>query len=193
LSEVTEGKAIIVTGVGQHQMWAAQHFCFEKPNRFITSGGSGTMGYEVPASMGAQVGNPDTTVWAICGDGGFQMTMPEVLTMVENNIPVKLVIMNNGTHGMVRQWQELFYNKSYVATLFQTPDFVKLAEAFGCKGLRITEKGQVVPAIHQAMEHDGPVILDFVVRAVENVYPFIPPGGSRASMEEDPNVSVAMG
>ena len=113
--------------------------------------------------------------------------------MVENNIPVKLVIMNNGTHGMVRQWQELFYNKSYVATLFQTPDFVKLAEAFGCKGLRITEKDQVVPAFHQAMEHDGPVILDFVVRAVENVYPFIPPGGSRASMEEDPNVSVAMG
>ena len=193
LNEETQGDAIVVTGVGQHQMWAAQHFCFEKPNRFITSGGSGTMGYEVPASMGAQVGNPDTTVWAICGDGGFQMTMPEVLTMVENNIPVKLVIMNNGTHGMVRQWQELFYNKSYVATLFQTPDFVKLAEAFGCKGLRITEKDQVVTAIHQAMEYDGPVILDFVVRAVENVYPFIPPGGSRVSMEEDPNVSVAMG
>ena len=193
LNEETKGEAIIVTGVGQHQMWAAQHFFFDVPNRFLTSGGSGTMGYEVPASMGAQVGNPDSVVWSICGDGGFQMTMAEVLTMVQNHIPVKLAIMNNGFHGMVRQWQELFYDKSYVATEFHTPDFVKLADAFGCKGIRVTENDQVVPAIHEATYHDGPVIVDFVVRTEENVYPFIPPGGSLASMVEDPNFSATMG
>ena len=193
LNEETKGEAIIVTGVGQHQMWAAQHFISDEPNRFLTSGGAGTMGYEVPASMGAQVGNPDKVVWSICGDGGFQMTMSEVLTMVQNKIPVKFAIMNNGFHGMVRQWQELFYNKSYVATKFHRPDFVKLADAFGCKGLRVTEKDQVVPTIREATAHDGPVIVDFVVPVEENVYPFIPPGGSRAGMVEDPNVSPAMG
>ena len=151
------------------------------------------MGYEVPAAMGAQVGNPGKVVWSICGDGGFQMTMSEVLTMVQNNIPVKLAVMNNGFHGMVRQWQELFYNTSYVATEFHTPDFVKLADAFGCMGIRVTEKDQVVPAIHEANSHDGPVIVDFVVPVEENVYPFIPPGGSVGSMVEDPNFSTAMG
>ena len=193
LNRETAGEAIIVTGVGQHQMWAAQHFISEKPGRFITSGGAGTMGYEVPAAMGAQVGNPDRVVWSICGDGGFQMTMSEVLTMVQNKIPVKLAIMNNGFHGMVRQWQELFYNKSYVATEVHAPDFVKLADAFGCMGLRVTEKDQVVPAIREATAHNGPVIVDFVVPVEENVYPFIPPGGSVGSMVEDPNVSQAMG
>ena len=193
LNDVTKGEAIIVTGVGQHQMWAAQHFFFDKPNKFLTSGGSGTMGYEVPAAMGAQVGCPNDTVWSIAGDGGFQMTMQELLTMVQEKIPVKFAIMNNGYHGMVRQWQELFYNKSYVATKFHAPDFVKLAEAFGCLGIGVTEKEQVVPAIHKAMEHDGPVMVDFVVKVEENVYPFIPPGGSLATMVEDPNVSVSMG
>ena len=193
LNQETQGEGIIVTGVGQHQMWAAQHFFFNEPNRFLTSGGAGTMGYEVPAAMGAQVGCPDRTVWSICGDGGFQMTMFELATMVQENIPVKFAIMNNGFHGMVRQWQELFYDKSYVATQFHSPDFVKLAEAFGMVGLRVKTKDQVVPSIRQAMEHDGPVVVDFVVRTEENVYPFIPPGGSVTSMVEDPNVSVTMG
>ncbi len=193
LNKESNGESIIVTGVGQHQMWAAQHFVSDKPGRFITSGGAGTMGYEVPAAMGAQVGNPGKVVWSICGDGGFQMTMSEVLTMVQNKIPVKLAVMNNGFHGMVRQWQELFYNRSYVATEFHTPDFVKLADAFGCMGIRVTEKDQVVPAIREANAHDGPVIVDFVVPVEENVYPFIPPGGSVASMVEDPNFSAAMG
>ena len=193
LNQESNGESIIVTGVGQHQMWAAQHFVSDKPGRFITSGGAGTMGYEVPAAMGAQVGNPGKVVWSICGDGGFQMTMSEVLTMVQSKIPVKLAIMNNGFHGMVRQWQELFYNKSYVATEFHAPDFVKLADAFGCMGIRVTRKDQVVPAIREANAHDGPVIVDFVVPVEENVYPFIPPGGSVSSMVEDPNFSTAMG
>lgn len=192
LNDETEGKAIIVTGVGQHQMWAAQYCFFEKPNRFLTSGGAGTMGYEGPASMGAQVGCPDKVVWSIAGDGGFQMTMFEMATMVQEKIPVKFAIMNNGYHGMVRQWQELFYNRSYVASKFHNPDFVKLAEAFGCLGLRVTEKDEVVPAIRQAMEYDGPVIVDFRVRTEENVYPFIPPGQSVSNMVEDPS-TVAMG
>ncbi|MFQ5874336.1 MAG: biosynthetic-type acetolactate synthase large subunit [Dehalococcoidia bacterium] len=193
LNEETKGEAIIVTGVGQHQMWAAQYCFFDEPYRFLSSGGAGTMGYEVPAAMGAQVGCPNDTVWSIAGDGGFQMTMCELATMVQENIPVKYAIMNNGFHGMVRQWQEIFYNKSYVASKFHSPDFVKLAEAFGCVGIRVTEKEQVVPAIRKAMECDGPVIVDFMVRTEENVYPFIPPGESLASMVEDPSVSISMG
>ena len=193
LNDETKGNAIIVTGVGQHQMWAAQYCFFDKPNRFLTSGGSGTMGYEVPAAMGAQVGCPQDNVWSVAGDGGFQMTMFEMATMVQESIPVKFAIMDNGFHGMVRQWQELFYNKSYVATQFHNPDFVKLAEAFGCLGIRVIEKEEVVPAIRKAMEYDGPVIVDFVVKTEENVYPFIPPGQSLASMVEDPNISISMG
>ena len=135
ICEATGGEAMVVTGVGQHQMWAAQFFKFNHPNRFHTSGGLGTMGFEVPAAMGAQVGRPDVQVWSVAGDGGFQMTMYELATMMENNIPVKFAVINNNCLGMVRQWQQFFYDKSYVATMYTTnPDFVKLADAFGMAG-----------------------------------------------------------
>ena len=187
LSEVTEGKATVVTGVGQHQMWAAQHYVFTEPRSFITSGGSGSMGYEVPGAMGAQVGRPDRTVWSVAGDGGFQMTMAELATMVENKIPVKFAIINNSYLGMVRQWQEFFYEKSYVATYYtHNPDFVKLAEAFGMLGIRVTDKAQVRSAIEKAMEYDGPALVDFVVEEEENVYPMIPAGQTIHDLIEEP-------
>ena len=187
LSEVTQGKALIVTGVGQHQMWAAQHYMFTEPNSFITSGGLGTMGFEVPAAMGAQVARPDVTVWSIAGDGGFQMTMSELATLVENKIPVKFALMNNHFLGMVRQWQHLFYKDTFYATKYTgNPDFVKLADAFGMLGIRVTDKAQVTPAIQEAMAHDGPVLVDFVVDEEENVYPMIPPGESLEQLIEAP-------
>ncbi|MCI0820028.1 MAG: biosynthetic-type acetolactate synthase large subunit, partial [Chloroflexi bacterium] len=166
----TKGDCIICTGVGQHQMWAAQYFWYDKPNSFVTSGGLGTMGFEVPAAMGAQVAAPDETIWSICGDGGFMMTMQELATIAEYNWPIKFAIINNGTLGMVRQWQELFYGNNIVSTPLKNPDFVKLAEAFGVKGLRAERKEEVRPTIHAAMEHDGPVVIDFRVHYDENVY-----------------------
>lgn len=187
LWEITHGEAILVTGVGQHQMWAAQHYFFHKPNTFITSGGLGAMGFEVPAAMGAKVGRPNETVWSIAGDGGFQMTMSELATMAENNIAVKIGIMNNNCLGMVRQWQEFFYKKQYTASVYSgNPDFVKLAEAFGILGLRATRKEEVEPVIRKAMEHPGPVVVDFVVEPEENVYPMIPAGTSVKEMIEEP-------
>ena len=188
LHKATNGDAIIVTGVGQHQMWAAQHYAFNEPRSLVSSGGSGSMGFEVPGAMGAQVGRPDKVVWSVAGDGGFQMTMCELATMVENEIPVKFAIINNGYLGMVRQWQEAFYERSYVATGYTgNPDFVKLAHAFGAFGARVTDKAQVAPAIAQAMEFDGPAIIDFLVEQEENVYPFIPSGQTVADMIEEPS------
>ena len=186
LCEVTDGKAIVVTGVGQHQMWAAQHYAAKEPNSFLTSGGLGSMGYEVPAAMGAQVGRPDKVVWSVAGDGGFQMTMSELATIVENNLPVKFAIFNNGYLGMVHQWQDIFYGKDYYATSYTgNPDFVKLAEAFGILGIRVTEKAQSLDAIQKAMDHDGPVVVDFVLAKEENVYPMIPAGQSTADLMEE--------
>ena len=187
LSEVTDSKAIIITGVGQHQMWAAQHCSFKEHNLLITSGGLGAMGFEVPAALGAKVGRPDKTVWSIAGDGGFQMTLCDLATAVEANIPVKFAIMNNGFLGMVRQWQDLFYDKTYTATYYTgNPDFVKLAEAYGILGLRVTEKDQVVTALEQAMAEPGPVVIDFQVEQEENVYPMIPAGESINELIEEP-------
>ena len=187
LAEATNGEAIVVTGVGQHQMWAAQHYTYKHPRSLITSGGSGAMGYEVPGAMGAQVGRPDKVVWSVAGDGGFQMTMAELATLVENKIPVKFAIINNSFLGMVRQWQEFFYQKSYVATGYtHNPDFVKLAEAFGMLGIRVTDKTQVRSAIMQAMDYDGPAIVDFVVEEEENVYPMIPAGQTINDLIEEP-------
>jgi acetolactate synthase-1/2/3 large subunit len=192
LSELTEGKAIIVTGVGQHQMWAAQHYDFAESCSFVSSGGSGAMGYEVPAAMGAQVGRPDRMVWSVAGDGGFQMTMAELATMVENRIRVKFALINNRYLGMVRQWQEFFYKKSYVATEYtRNPDFVKLAEAFGMLGLRVTNRAQIRSAIIEAMEYDGPALIDFVVEEEENVYPMIPSGGKIEDLIEEPQPKEA--
>jgi acetolactate synthase-1/2/3 large subunit len=192
LCDVTDGRALVVTGVGQHQMWAAQYYACKEPNSFITSGGLGSMGFEVPAAMGAQVGQPDRVVWSIAGDGGFQMTMSELATIVENNLPVKFAILNNGFLGMVRQWQQMFYNKDYFATHYtRNPDFVKLAEAFGIRGIRVTERSQSVDAIKEAMAHPGPVVVDFVVEEEENVYPMIPSGQTTAELMEEPLVEEA--
>ena len=184
--EVTQGKAIIVTGVGQNQMWAAQHYWYNKPNSLISSGGLGTMGFELPAAMGAKVGCPDEVVWCIAGDGGFQMTIQELATIVQEKLAVKIAIMNNGYLGMVRQWQELFYKKRYVATPLSGPDFVKIAEAYGFSGLRVEHKEEVVPAIQKAMAEEGPFLIDFKIEPEENVYPMVPPGASLAEVLEEP-------
>ena len=176
--------AIIVTGVGQHQMWAAQHMSISRPRQLITSGGLGTMGFEVPAALGAQVARPDASVWAICGDGGFQMTFQEIATMVDEQTPVKLAIMNNGYLGMVRQWQELFYKDNYVAVSMSQPDFTKIAEAYGIKGIRVDEPGQVDEAIREADAHPGPVLIDFRVTADDNVWPMVPAGAALSETVE---------
>ena len=190
ICDVTKGDAIIVTGVGQNQMWAAQHFCYRKPNSFVSSGGLGTMGFELPAAIGAKVGRPDDTVWAIAGDGGFQMTIQELGTAVQDNIGVKIAILNNGYLGMVRQWQDLFYERRYVATPLSSPDFVKVAEAYGMPGIRVTDKSKVVPAIQKAMKHKGPFLIDFMVEPEENVYPMVAPGCTLAEILDDPRKKV---
>ena len=171
LYEATHGDAIVVTGVGQHQMWAAQHYFFNNPDSFISSGGLGTMGFGLPAAMGAKVGRPEKMVWLIDGDGSFQMTIQELATLVQDNIAVKIAIINNGYLGMVRQWQDLFYKKNYVATPLSCPDFVKVAEAYCIAGLKVTKREEIRPAIEKAMAHDGPFLINFMVEPEENVYP----------------------
>ena len=194
LSDFTDGKAIIVTGVGQHQMWAAQICSFKEPNSLITSGGLGAMGYEVPAAIGAKVARPDRPVWSIAGDGGFQMTLCDLATAAENNIAVKFAIINNNFLGMVRQWQDFFYNKTYTATGYtRNPDFVKLAEAYGIPGMRVTDKAQVEAAIQWATAEPGSVVIDFMVEPEENVYPMIPAGESLAEMIEEPQQVFSSG
>jgi acetolactate synthase-1/2/3 large subunit len=192
LGKIAGPEAIIATGVGQHQMWAAQFIGYEHPNTFLNSGGAGTMGYAVPAAMGAKVGRPDATVWAIDGDGCFQMTNQELATCAINDIPIKVAIINNGTLGMVRQWQTLFYNQRYSHTTLggetaapgrgepsRIPDFVKLAEAYGCVGLRCESPDQVDATIEKAMAvTDAPVVVDFVVHQDAMVWPMVPAGVS---------------
>ncbi|MEE8421673.1 MAG: biosynthetic-type acetolactate synthase large subunit [Dehalococcoidia bacterium] len=177
-------EATIVTGVGQHQMWVAQQMKFTRPYQLITSGGLGTMGFEVPAAMGAQAALPGQRVWSICGDGGFQMTLQELATLLDEQLPVKMAIMNNGFLGMVRQWQELFYADNYVAVSMSQPDFVKLAEAYGIKGLRVTDIESVDAAIKEANDHPGPVLLDFQVEAEGNVWPMVPAGAALSETVE---------
>ncbi|MCK5654235.1 MAG: acetolactate synthase large subunit, partial [Dehalococcoidia bacterium] len=186
ISEVTKGDAIIVTGVGQNQMWAAQYFQYDRPDTLISAGGLGPMGFELPAAMGAKVGCPDETVWCIAGDGGFQMTIQELGTIAQENLAVKIAILNNGFLGMVRQWQELFYKRRYVATPLSGPDFVKVAEAYGIAAERVTDKLMVTSAIEKAMAHQGPFLIDFQVEPEENVYPMVPPGAALAEILEQP-------
>jgi acetolactate synthase-1/2/3 large subunit len=148
------------------------------------------MGFELPAAIGAKVGRPEETVWAIAGDGGFQMTIQELATAVQENIAVKIAIINNSFLGMVRQWQELFYERRYVATPLSGPDFVKIAEAYGLPGIRVTDKTQVVPAIEQAMKHDGPFLIDFRVEPEENVFPMVIPGAALSELIEQPEREI---
>ncbi|OGN89543.1 MAG: acetolactate synthase, large subunit, biosynthetic type [Chloroflexi bacterium RBG_13_46_14] len=188
--EATKGNAIITTGVGQNQMWAAQYYLFDKPNTFVSSGGLGTMGFGLPAAIGAKIGCPDETVWCIDGDGSFQMTIQELATIAQERAAVKIAILNNGFLGMVRQWQEMFYDKRYVATPLSGPDFVKIAEAYGIGGVRVKNKIDVIPAIEKAMAEDGPFLLDFSVEPEENVYPMVPPGEDINAMVEEPRETV---
>lgn len=178
LGELTHHNAVITTGVGQHQMWTAQWYKFRRPRTMITSGGLGTMGYGFPAAIGAKVGCPNDTVFCIDGDGSFQMTMCELATAVYYKIAVKVAIMNNAHHGMVRQWQELFYNNRYSGSQLgpSNPDFVRVAEGFGAMGIRVEKKEEVEPALEKALAHDGPVVLDVRVAQHDNVYPMVPAG-----------------
>ena len=177
ICEATKGKAIITTEVGQNQMWAQQFYKYNYPRHFITSGGLGTMGYGFPAAIGAKLGKPEKIVFDIAGDGSFQMNIQELATAVNNKVGVKVAILNNGYLGMVRQWQELFYKKRYSATdLTANPDFVKIAEAYGASGIRVSKKDEVEGALEKAISLDGPVILDFLVEREENVFPMVPTG-----------------
>jgi len=190
--EVTQGEAIIVTGVGQNQMWAAQHFWYDKPNSLISSGGLGAMGFELPAAIGAKIGRPDDIVWCVAGDGGFQMTIQELATLVQERAAVKIAIINNRHLGMVRQWQQLFYQRRYVATPITGPDFVKIAEAYGIPALRVKRNEEVTPAIEQAVQHEGPFLIDFMVEPEENVYPMVPPGATVAEAIMEPRKEVVV-
>jgi acetolactate synthase-1/2/3 large subunit len=183
LYQATGGDAIVTSDVGQHQMWAAQYFHFSKPRRWINSGGLGTMGFGLPAAMGAAVGCPDDTVICISGDGSFQMNAQELATCADNGIPVKAFIMNNGYLGMVRQWQELFWDRRYShVEMGGNPDFVKLAEAYGCTGLRLTDRSTLVEDMKAALATPGPVVVDVPVSKEENVYPMIAPGAAARDM-----------
>ena len=176
--EATKGEAIIVTEVGQNQMWAAQFYKYTRPRSFLSSGGLGTMGYGLPAAIGAQVAKPERTVFDIAGDGSIQMNIQELATAVINKLPINIAILNNSCLGMVRQWQELFYGKRYSHTCFNKmcPDFVKIAQAYGAVGIRVTKKQEVRPAIRKAIATKNTVILDFVVENKENVFPMVPAG-----------------
>ena len=183
LHRLTNGEALIATDVGQHQMWVAQFYPFTRPRQLITSGGLGTMGFGLPAAMGAQLALPDQLVVAVVGDGGFQMTNQELATAVQYDLPVKVVIMNNGYLGMVRQWQEMFYDRTYSEVdISVAPDFVKLAEAYGAKGFRAKRPAELRDVIQAALTHKGVAVIDVVVAKEENVFPMVPAGADARQM-----------
>ena len=186
LWEITKGEATVVTDVGQHQMWAAQLYHFERPRKLITSGGLGTMGFGLPAAIGARMGLPEGEVWVIAGDGGFQMTSPELSTAVQEGLDINIAVINNGYLGMVRQWQEMFFERRYVATPISSPDFVMLAQAHGMQGFRATRLEEVASAIEAARAVRGPALVEFRVQQDELVYPMVPSGGSIEQMIRRP-------
>ena len=181
----TNGEAIIVTDVGQHQMWTARHYTWTRPNSHITSGGLGTMGFALPAAMGAKMGIPDAHVWVVAGDGGIQMNIQELATLQQQGVAVKVAIMNNGYLGMVRQWQQFFHSRNYSETPITGPDYVKLADAYGLTGMCITRREDVSAAVHKAMVTEGTVIIDFVIESESNVYPMVAPGSGITNMIEE--------
>jgi acetolactate synthase I/II/III large subunit len=182
IARASNGEAIYCTDVGQHQMWAAQHLGLDHPRRWMTSGGLGTMGYGLPSAIGAKMGRPDLEVWTIIGDGGFQMSLSELATCVQEQLDINIAVINNGYLGMVRQWQDLFHQKNYSEVKILGPDFVKLAEAYGLTGIRVTRDDEIVPAIERARSIDGPVLVEFVVEPEANVWPIVPPGASNSDM-----------
>jgi len=190
IEEHTTGRCTIVSDVGQHQMWVAKLFRYQRPNTHITSGGLGTMGFAVPAAMGVVLARPGEPVWAISGDGGFQMNMQEIATMVQEGIPVKMAIFNNGYLGMVRQWQQFFHGRRYSATPIWSPDYVGLAAAYGIPGFRVERGDQVDGAVRAALEHDGPALVEFLIEQEANVFPMIPPGASLSEPIESEAVTA---
>ena len=179
-------ETVVVTGVGQHQMWAAQFLFFNGYNTFVSSGGLGAMGFELPAALGVQVGQPGVPVWSIAGDGGIQMTSQELATVAHENLPVKIALINNGYLGMVRQWQEMFFENHIKEVPIPGPEFVKLAQAYGIPATRVTHQEDVMPALREAQAYDGPYLIEFVVDPSINLYPMVPPGGSLGDTMEDP-------
>ena len=195
LWHATNGKAIVVTDVGQHQMWEAQYYKHEDPRTLITSGGLGTMGFALPAAIGAKVACPDKEVWVIAGDGGFQMTAAELSTIAQENLDLNIAVVNNGYLGMVRQWQEFFYDKNYESSPILSPDYVKLADAHGIPGATVRTRGEVLPAVNAARERKGPFLINFLVEKEDSVYPMIAAGSALHEMirrpEKDPLVETA--
>jgi len=188
--ETRDADSIVVTDVGQHQMWEAQYYKHERARSLITSGGLGTMGFALPAAIGAKVARPEAEVWVVVGDGGFQMTMAELATIVQENLKVNIAVVNNGYLGMVRQWQEFFYERNYQATPLLNPDFVKLAGAYGIKSVAVSRRSEVVPAVESARQHDGPVLIDFKVEQEDTVYPMVAAGASLHEMIRRPSPIV---
>ena len=186
---LTEGNAVVVTDVGQHQMWEAQYYHHEHPRSLITSGGLGTMGFALPAAIGAKLSRPDAEVWVIVGDGGFQMTMCELATIAQEKIKINVAIINNGYLGMVRQWQEFFYERRYAATPLLSPDFAKLTEAFGLRSVTVSRRQEVEPAIEMARAEQGAVVMDFRVEQEDTVYPMVPAGADLDAMIRRPSPS----
>jgi acetolactate synthase-1/2/3 large subunit len=183
INRQTGGDAIITTGVGQHQMWAAQFYRWRNPRQMITSGGLGTMGFGLPSAMGAQLGSPGKVVIDIDGDASFLMTLSELATVAEYNIPVKIAILNNDFQGMIKQWQDLFYQKRYSSAAMKNPPFAKVAEAFGIRGIRCEDKADVPKVVKEMLDHKGPVVVDFRVEPNEHVYPMVPSGKGLHEME----------
>ena len=183
----TGGKAVIVTDVGQHQMWEAQYYKHDEPRSLITSGGLGTMGFALPAAIGAKVACPEKEVWVIAGDGGFQMTSPELATIVQENLDINIAVINNGYLGMVRQWQELIYDRNYACSPIFSPNFVKLADAFGIAGATVTNRSEVLPTVDRARKAGKPFLIEFQVEKEDGVYPMIAPGAALHEMIRRPD------